>query len=121
MTIVSLAARRRANLRPAPDAENDSADAATATIDALQTQPAARHAPVPAGQDDLSIPSLTDSNEPVRVLGKFFFAGERQHFVKGVTYGPFAPATHGTQFPERAVVERDFALMRGASVNTVRV
>ena len=36
----------------------------------------------------------------VRVQGKFFFAGESKFFVKGVTYGPFAPAAHGTQFPE---------------------
>ncbi len=58
---------------------------------------------------------------PVRVHGKFFFAGEEKHFVKGVTYGPFAVGSHGAQFPERDVVERDFALMRGAGVNTVRV
>src|SRR5579884_3335666 len=58
---------------------------------------------------------------PIRVHGKFFFAGERKHFVKGVTYGPFAVGSDGAQFPEREVVERDFALMRSAGVNTVRV
>jgi GT2 family glycosyltransferase len=58
---------------------------------------------------------------PVRVHGKFFFAGEAKHFVRGVTYGPFAVGSHGAQFPERAVVERDFALMRGAGINTARV
>ncbi|HEX6440756.1 MAG TPA: glycosyltransferase, partial [Stellaceae bacterium] len=58
---------------------------------------------------------------PIRVHGKFFFAGDRKHFVKGVTYGPFGIGSHGAQFPERDVVERDFALMRGAGVNTVRV
>src|SRR5438067_857357 len=58
---------------------------------------------------------------PIRVHGKFFFAGEAKHFVKGVTYGPFGAGSHGAQFPEREVVERDFALMRGAAVNTVRV
>ena len=57
----------------------------------------------------------------VRVHGKFFFAGDRKHFVKGVTYGPFAGGSHGAQFPEVATVERDFALMRGAGINTVRV
>ena len=122
MTIVSLAARRRtANLRPAPGAENDFADAATATSAVPQTQPAGRHAPDLAVQDDLAVPSLLDSNEPVRVQGKFFFAGERKQFVRGVTYGPFAPGTHGAQFPERATVQRDFALMHGAGANTVRV
>ncbi len=61
----------------------------------------------------------------IRVDGKFFRAGvgddAPKHFVKGVTYGPFAPGSHGTQFPELAMVERDFALMRTAGINTVRV
>jgi glycosyltransferase involved in cell wall biosynthesis len=58
---------------------------------------------------------------PIRVHGKFFFAGAAKHFVKGVTYGPFAVAGHGAPFPERVLVERDFALMRTAGVNTVRI
>jgi len=57
----------------------------------------------------------------IRVHGKFFFAGNAKHFVKGVTYGPFGPGSHGAEFPEMTVVERDFALMRSAGVNTVRV
>jgi GT2 family glycosyltransferase len=57
----------------------------------------------------------------IRVHGKFFFAGETKHFVKGVTYGPFGPGSHGAQFPETEIVEKDFALMRAAGVNTVRV
>src|SRR5258708_5662681 len=57
----------------------------------------------------------------IRVHGKFFFAGETKHFVKGVTHGPFGPGSHGAQFPETEIVERDFALMRNAGVNTVRV
>ena len=27
----------------------------------------------------------------IEVHGKFFFTGGKKHFVKGVTYGPFAP------------------------------
>jgi len=38
-----------------------------------------------------------------------------------VTYGPFGPGSHGDQFPETEIVEHDFALMREAGVNTVRV
>ncbi len=57
----------------------------------------------------------------IRVSGKFFFAGERKHFVKGVTYGTFQIGSHGAPFPEPAVVERDFGLMAEAGVNTVRV
>ncbi len=58
---------------------------------------------------------------PVRVRGKFFFVGEQKFFIKGVTYGPFPPASHGTQFPEPDMAKRDFALMASMGVNTVRV
>jgi len=62
-----------------------------------------------------------DSPDPVRVQGKFFFAGGKKHFVKGVTYGPFPKGSHGEQFPECGVVEADFSLMAEAGINTVRV
>ncbi len=58
---------------------------------------------------------------PIRVHGKFFFAGEEKHFVKGVTYGPFPTGGHGAPFPEPETVDTDFALMGEAGVNTVRV
>src|SRR5215469_8056873 len=58
---------------------------------------------------------------PPRVDGKFFWVGTAKHFVKGVTYGPFAPGSHGAQFPELEMVERDFALMVTAGINTARV
>ena len=50
-----------------------------------------------------------DPSTPVRVQGKFFFVGDKKHFVKGVTYGPFPNGGHGAQFPEYAVVDADFA------------
>src|SRR5207244_5840190 len=62
-----------------------------------------------------------DPTGPIRVHGKFFFVGEHKHFIKGVTYGPFAKGSHGAQFPEPAVVDNDFALMAEAGINTVRV
>ncbi len=67
------------------------------------------------------ITRVAEAMEPIRVRGKFFFEGDRKHFVKGVTYGPFATASHGAQFPERDIVVKDFALMSGAGINTVRV
>jgi glycosyltransferase involved in cell wall biosynthesis len=57
----------------------------------------------------------------IHVNGKFFRVGATKHFVKGVTYGPFAPGGDGTQFPELDRVKRDFALMVTAGINTVRV
>jgi O-antigen biosynthesis protein len=65
--------------------------------------------------------SPSPGGEAIRVDGKFFRAGPAKHFVKGVTYGPFAPGSHGAQFPELDMVERDFALMVTAGINTVRV
>ncbi|HYM72632.1 MAG TPA: glycosyltransferase [Stellaceae bacterium] len=61
--------------------------------------------------------------DALRVDGKFFVTRKdnRKHFVKGVTYGPFGPGSHGAQFPETEVVDRDFAMMAAAGINTVRV
>jgi GT2 family glycosyltransferase len=67
--------------------------------------------------DDLS-PAPTPQ---IRVHGKFFFAGERKHYVKGVTYGPFGIGSHGAPFPEPEVVARDIVMMRSAGINTFRV
>ena len=89
---------------------------ATYSVPSGATESAGSQAPgglLPAPEDPPS--------SPVRVHGKFFFAGERKHFVKGVTYGPFGVGSHGAQFPEIAVVEQDFALMHSAGINTVRV
>ncbi|HEY3908933.1 MAG TPA: glycosyltransferase [Stellaceae bacterium] len=58
---------------------------------------------------------------PIQVSGKFFVAGGQKHFVKGVTYGPFPVGSHGAGFPERQVVDADFAQMAEAGINTVRV
>ena len=76
----------------------------------VETAVAARQ-PAHAGVDGAAI----------RVQGKFFFAGASKFFVKGVTYGPFGPGSHGAQFPERETVVRDFALMAELGANTLRV
>ncbi|MBV9860021.1 MAG: glycosyltransferase [Alphaproteobacteria bacterium] len=73
-----------------------------------------------ASSVDEPAPARLRSGE-IRVQGKFFFAGSAKHFVRGVTYGPFPANSEGASFPERAVIGRDFALMRDAGVNTVRV
>ena len=55
-----------------------------------------------------------------RASGKFLFRGTEKLFLRGVSYGPFAVASHGAQFPERDMVRRDFALMRDLGVNCLR-
>jgi glycosyltransferase involved in cell wall biosynthesis len=71
----------------------------------------------PKAQPDAAVPRSAE----IRVDGKFFRAGSEKLFIKGVTYGPFGPGSHGAQFPELEIVERDFALMVTAGINTVRV
>ena len=72
-------------------------------------------------QPPLVRPAEADPPGRIRVHGKFFFIGEKKHFIKGVTYGPFPEGSHGGQFPEHDVVEADFAAMAEAGINTVRV
>src|SRR6516164_3642847 len=81
----------------------------TAEIDEVATRPSLAEA------------TQVDRSTAIRVHGKFFFAGKHKHFIRGVTYGPFAQGSHGAQFPEPAMVDRDFALMGEAGINTVRV
>ena len=56
----------------------------------------------------------------IEARGKFFFAGGGKRYLKGVTYGPFAPGRHGAPFPEPPEVARDLARMRGLGANCVR-
>ena len=60
------------------------------------------------------------TSRPV-VRGKFLYADDGKYWVKGVTYGTFAPDAYGQPFPNAAQVERDFAQMARAGMNTVRV
>lgn len=58
---------------------------------------------------------------PVRVRAKFFFEGEKKFFIKGVTYGPFAPDENGEYFGTPEGAARDLDLMVEAGVNLVRI
>ncbi len=67
----------------------------------------ARHTPAPADAR-----AIAD--------GKFLQIGGDRFFVKGVTYGTFAPDADGYQFPSRERVAEDFRLMAELGINTVR-
>lgn len=60
-------------------------------------------------------------NHRVRTRAKFFFEGDRKFFLKGVTYGTFAPDAEMFYVgpPEKA--RRDLAMMREIGINGVRV
>ena len=55
-----------------------------------------------------------------RVEGKFLHVGRERFWIKGVTYGTFAPDAAGRHFPSPSRIAEDFVLMRRAGVNTVR-
>jgi glycosyltransferase involved in cell wall biosynthesis len=65
---------------------------------------------------------------PVRVVtpgrpearGKFLYAGDEKLYVRGVTYGTFAPGADGSDYPRPAVVASDFSHMRENGINAVR-
>ena len=61
---------------------------------------------------------------PVRVGGKFLFAGDAKLYLRGVTYGTFRSGADspvlGHDYPDDATLEADFAAMQQHGVNTVR-
>ena len=59
--------------------------------------------------------------EPIRVLSKFFFEGKKKFFIKGVTYGPFAPDANGEFFGDPVKARTDFKLMAEVGINLLRV
>jgi glycosyltransferase involved in cell wall biosynthesis len=59
--------------------------------------------------------------EPIRIRAKFFYEGERKFFLKGVTYGPFAPDAEGHFVGTVEKARTDFALMRELGINVIRI
>lgn len=57
----------------------------------------------------------------VRVRAKFFFEGAAKFFLKGVTYGPFAPDADGDHFGAPEAARRDLGLIRELGGNLLRV
>src|SRR5829696_6942258 len=54
------------------------------------------------------------------VRGKFLYAGEEKFYVRGVTYGTFAPGSTGEGY-DQETVESDFQLIADSGFNAVRV
>src|SRR6186997_2557509 len=57
----------------------------------------------------------------VRVDGKFFRTGNQKFYVKGVTYGPFAPNAQGEFFASPDQTVRDFQQVVELGANVLRV
>ena len=62
------------------------------------------------------------ANRPrVTVDGKFFRRGAEKLFLKGVSYGPFAPRTDGQPFASLEQTTADFALIKELGANLLRI
>lgn len=55
-----------------------------------------------------------------QVRGKFLYVGTEKFYIRGVTYGPFAPDACGSEYHNAKTVSRDFALMAAAGINAIR-
>src|SRR5205807_967005 len=65
---------------------------------------------------------MTSSTLPrIRAVSKFFFEGDRKFFIKGATYGPFAPDEKGNTFGRPEQVDVDLRKMREIGLNVLRV
>ncbi len=56
----------------------------------------------------------------MKAAAKFFYDGSEKFWIRGVTYGTFEPQPR-SDYPSPERVAHDFALMREAGINTVRV
>jgi GT2 family glycosyltransferase len=61
------------------------------------------------------------SSAKVGIRGKFLYAGEEKFYIKGVTYGAFQPDENGREYTDDRKIEKDFAMMAGHGINTVRI
>jgi O-antigen biosynthesis protein len=65
--------------------------------------------------------SVSDHSQRAGVDGKFFRLRGQKFFVKGVTYGPFAPDAQGETFASRDQTVRDFIQIQDLGANVLRV
>jgi O-antigen biosynthesis protein len=61
------------------------------------------------------------THDRITVDGKFFRQGGGKFFLKGVTYGPFAPQPETGTFGSRDQTRRDFGVLQELGANTLRL
>jgi GT2 family glycosyltransferase len=69
----------------------------------------------------MSAREIETASGRVTVDGKFFRLEGKKFYLKGVTYGPFAPDEQGATFGARGQVAADFSLVRELGANLLRV
>src|ERR1043166_5433125 len=60
-------------------------------------------------------------SDRICVDGKFFRLGDTKFYVKGVTYGPFAPNSSDQFFGSHEQTAQDFVQIRKLRANVVRI
>jgi len=80
----------------------------------ISIEPSFNNASVSAPSPGGSVPALRP-----RVHGKFIYVGDKKIYLRGVTYGTFAPGAAGEYEPER--VDSDFAKEQRAAVKSRNV
>ncbi len=53
--------------------------------------------------------------------GKYLLDGAQKFYIRGVSYGPFAPNSRGERYPEPERAAADFALMSRLGANVIRL
>jgi hypothetical protein len=53
--------------------------------------------------------------------GKYLLDGAQKFYLRGVSYGPFAPNSRGERYPEPERAAADFALMKRLGANLIRL
>ena len=53
--------------------------------------------------------------------GKYLLDGAQKFYLRGVSYGPFAPNSRGERYPEPERAAADFALMKKLGANVIRL
>jgi GT2 family glycosyltransferase len=110
-----MSERRRALSRAGEGAAPDGGRAAVNTA-AVQGEPASVQEP----STDTRTAAQSSAARRARVRGRFLYAGEEKLYVRGATYGTFAPDADGDAYPPRRVVAEDFSAMAVAGLNAVR-
>src|SRR5690348_8233868 len=67
------------------------------------------------------MPQTNPASPRVTVDGKFFRVGQEKFFLKGITYGPFAPNDQTGTFASPEQTARDFIQLRELGANLLRV
>jgi GT2 family glycosyltransferase len=65
--------------------------------------------------------AVNTSNARPTVRGKFLSCDGAKFYVRGATYGAFAPGPDGTEYHDLSRVERDFEQMAENGLNSVRI